>query len=301
MALKESFNDRMFLLIIYAFLAILFIATLYPVVFVISASISDPNLVASGKMLLLPKGLTLSGYETLMEYKDLWTGYKNSVFYTIIGTLLNLLVTLTAGYALSRKDMIGRNVLMGLFVFTMYFSGGLVPIYLNIRSFGLLNTRLIMFITGLVSVYNLIVCRTFFANTIPWELHEASQIDGASDFTIFLRVVLPLSKPIIAVLVLYYGVGHWNSYFYPMIYLRDRDKFPLQLFLREVLIQAKLMANAMIEGADAETVKALAGAIDTANVLKYCIIVIATIPMFMLYPFLQKYFEKGVMIGSIKG
>jgi putative aldouronate transport system permease protein len=197
--------------------------------------------------------------------------------------------------------MPGRNILMGLFIFTMYFSGGLIPGYLNVRSFGLLNTRTIMLIGGLLSVYNMIVCRTFFASTIPWELHEASQIDGASDFTIFYRIILPLSKPVMAVMALYYGVGHWNSYFGAMIYLRDRDKFPLQLFLREILIQSKLMANAIAEVVDAEAVLAMIALQDTANILKYCIIVAATAPMLILYPFLQKYFEKGILIGSIKG
>jgi putative aldouronate transport system permease protein len=299
--IRESYYDRIFLLFVYVFIALMFIVTLYPIVFVFSASVSDPVLVATGKVILFPRGLTLSGYEYLSDYHEIWTGYGNSIFYTVIGTVLNIAVTLSAGYALSRRDMPGRNILMGIFIFTMYFSGGLIPGYLNVRSFGLLNTRTIMLIGGLLSVYNMIVCRTFFASTIPWELHEASQIDGASDFTIFFRIILPLSKPVMAVMALYYGVGHWNSYFGAMIYLRDRDKFPLQLFLREILIQSKLMSNAMADLVDAEAVQAMIALQDTANILKYCIIVIATLPMFILYPFLQRYFEKGILIGSIKG
>ena len=301
--IKENLQDQIFLIVVYAFIFIMFIVVFYPILFIFSASFSDPNLVSTGKVILLPKGLTFSGYSQLSKYTDIWLGYANSIFYTAIGTVLNLIVTLTAGYALSRRDLPGRNIIMGIFVFTMYFSGGLIPTYLNVRSFGLLNTRAIMLISGLVSVYNMIVCRTFFRNTIPWELHEASAIDGASDLTIFFRIIIPLSKPVIAVMALYYGVDHWNSYFGAMIYLRDRVKFPLQLFLREILIQSKLMANAMATDAavDAEAIRAMIAMQDAANILKYCVIVVASLPMLLLYPVLQKYFEKGILIGSIKG
>ena len=298
---KENFQDQIFLIVVYAFIFLMFIAVLYPILFVFSASFSDPFLVSTGKVILLPRGFTFSGYEQLSKYTEIWLGYANSIFYTTIGTVLNLIVTLSAGYALSRRDLPGKNVIMGVFVFTMYFSGGLIPGYLNVRSFGLLNTRTVMLIGGLMSVYNMIVCRTFFRNTIPWELHEASVIDGASDFTIFLRIIIPLSKPVIAVMALYYGVGHWNSYFSAMIYLRDRVKFPLQLFLREILMQSRILADVMVDASNPEAFQAMMAMQNTANLLKYCVIIVSSLPMLMLYPVLQKYFEKGILIGSIKG
>jgi len=294
-------GDRLFLIVIYTAIIFIFIATIYPIIYIFSSSFSDPVLVATGRVILLPKQITFTGYEYLLKNREIWTGYANSIFYTVAGTILNLIVTMSAGYALSRKDMVGRNILMGIFVFTMYFSGGLIPVYLNYRSFGLLNTRTIMLLSGLLSVFNLIVCRTFFASTIPWELHEASMIDGASDFKIFFRIILPLSKPVMTVMSLYYGVGHWNGYFSAMIYLRDRGKFPLQLFLREILIQSQMLANATFEAIDAEAIRQMAIMQDMANLLKYCVIVVATLPMLLIYPFLQRYFEKGVLIGSLKG
>lgn len=190
---------------------------------------------------------------------------------------------------------------MSIIVITMYFSGGLIPSYLNVKSFGLLNTRTVMVVLGAVSAYNLIVARTFFASTIPWELHEAAYLDGANDFSVFTKVVLPLSKPIMVVMMLYYGVGHWNSYFNAMIYLKDTEKFSLQLILRQILLQAQSISNTLMESVDAETMKALLAQQDTANQLKYAVIVIATVPMLILYPFLEKNFAKGVMIGSVKG
>lgn len=191
---------------------------------------------------------------------------------------------------------------MKIFIVTMYFSGGLIPMYLNVRDFGLLNTRLYMMLGGLVSVYNLIVSRTFFAG-ISWELHEAAMIDGCSDFGIFRKLVLPLSKPIIVVMALYYGVGHWNEYFNAMIYLSDREKYPLQLILREILIQSKLMTT-ILEGnnvVDAGAMQAMLEQADVMNLIKYGVIVVSTVPMLIVFPLLQKYFEKGVMIGSVKG
>lgn len=295
-----NLSDKIFVFANHMFLIFVFLMTLYPLLFVLSASVSEPASVTKGEMLLFPVGFTMEGYRHLLKYKDIWSGYGNAFFYTITGTFLNLLVTIPAAYALSRKDLRYRGMILGLFVFTMYFSGGLIPTYLNMKSFGLLDKRTAILILGLVSPYNLIVARTFFGNTIPWELQEAARIDGASNLTIFLRIVLPLSKPIMAVMVLYYGVSHWNSYFTEMIYLRDRSKWPLQLFLREILAQGQ-MAAASIEGADAQSVQALMQQQDTANLLKYAVMVAAILPMMVLYPFLQKFFAKGVMIGSIKG
>lgn len=299
--MKMTRADIIFMAFTYTILVLIFVVTLYPMIFVLSASVSDPKMVSFGKMVLWPVGITLDGYKYLLDYKDIWVGYANTFIYTIGGTFLDLLVTIPAAYALSRKDLKGRGFFMAMFVVTMYFNGGLIPTYLNVKSLGLLNTRAVMMILGLVSTYNLIVARTFFASTIPWELHEAAYLDGASDFKTFIKVVLPLSKSILAVMLLYYGVTHWNSYFNAMIYLRDNTKYPLQMILRQILLQANAMNNTMLEGADAETFKALLAQQDTANQLKYAVIVVSTVPMLILYPFLEKYFAKGVMIGSVKG
>lgn len=295
-------SDLAFIACNYTLLALTFIITLYPLIFVLSASFSEPGAVYTGKMILFPVNPTLAGYEYIFRYREIWTGYVNTIFYTVAGTFLNLAFTLPCAYALSRKDMPGRGLIMTLFIITMYFSGGLIPGYLNLYSFGLINTRWVMLISGLVSVFNLIVARTFFATSIPWELHEAARMDGCSDFKMFTRIVLPLSKPIIVVLMLYYGIGHWNSYFNAMILLKDRSLFPLQLFLREILIQGSFAVTAAAEGnADAEAIAALVKQQDTANLIKYGVIVVSTVPMLIVYPRLQSYFAKGVMIGSVKG
>ncbi|MBQ2977986.1 MAG: carbohydrate ABC transporter permease [Clostridia bacterium] len=300
---KTSGADRIFVIINSALLVLIFLVTLYPMVFVLSASFSDPKLVATGKMVLWPIGLRLDGYKYILQYSEIWLGYANTIFYTFVGTLLNLGVTLPCAYALSRHDMRGRSVIMTIFLITMYFSGGLIPGYLNVRDFGLLNTRWVLLITGLVSVYNLIVARTFFSSTIPWDLHEAAFLDGCGDWRVFFRIVLPLSKPIMVVLMLYYGISHWNAYFNAMIYLRDRNLFPLQVFLREILTQSKFAEQAMMSGdyISPEQFAELTRQAEMADMMKYCIIVVATAPMLIIYPWLQKFFAKGVMIGSVKG
>lgn len=298
---KSNPSDTVFSVCNSAFLILMFIATLYPMIFVMSASISDPTMVGTGKMLLFPVGITFEGYKKLFAYQDLWVGYGNSVFYTLVGTMLNLIVTLPCAYALSRRDFRANGVVMIFFLITMFFSGGLIPSYLNVKSFNLVNTRFYILIAGLVSVSKLIVCRTFFANSIPWELQEAAMLYGASDFGILFRIILPLSKPIIVVMALYYGVGHWNSYFTEMIYLKNRELFSLQLILKEILADAKLSAENLAGEVDIEAIVAMMQLQDTANLLKYGVIVMATLPMMLIYPWLQKYFEKGVMIGSVKG
>lgn len=295
-------SDTVFVTIVYLVILFVVIVTLYPLLYVISASVSDPQAVISGRMMLLPIGTTLDGYRNLLKYKDIWTGYGNTLFYTIVGTTLNLLVTLPAAFALSRRDMKYRGIIMGLFVFTMYFGAGLIPNYLNVRSFHLLNTRTYILIHGAISVYNMIVARSFFQSAIPWELQEAAEIDGASKTMVFMKIVMPLSKSIVAVLMLYYGVARWNSYFTEMIYLTDRTKWPLQLFLKEILLQGQMAASSLAGGdLDADTIQHLMKQADTANQMKYGVIVVSTLPMMILYPVLQKFFEKGVMIGSVKG
>lgn len=295
-------GDVVFVAVLYTVLALFFIIELYPMLYVVSASFSAPQAVTSGEMVLWPVRPSLDGYRYILQYGEIWSGYANTLFYTVVGTLLNLAVTLPAAYAVSRRDMKGAAGLMLFYMFTMYFGGGLIPSYLNIDGMGLYNTRTVIIIMGALSVYNLIVARTFFSSSIPWELHEAARIDGCNDFQIFFKIVLPLSAPIVVVLALYYGVGHWNEYFNAMIYLKDRAKFPLQLFLREILVQSKMVESAITEGGlSAEEMRALMRQVDAANQIKYCVIIASTLPMLAIYPWLQKFFAKGVMIGAVKG
>lgn len=300
---KTKINNGIFNAVIYILLLLLVVIMLYPLIFVLSASFSDPKAVAGGEMLLLPVKPSLEGYRYLMQYKEIWVGYGNTIFYMIAGTLLNLAATLPCAYAMSRKDLKGRKYLMIYFMITMYFSGGMIPGYLNIKSLGLLDTRGVILINGLVSTFNLIVARTYFMTSIPWEIQEAAVIDGCNDFQIFGKIIFPLSKAITVVMTLYYGVGRWNSYFVEMIYLKDRNKFPLQLFLREILTKSTFAKTAMADGMSfsAEQMMALIKQADTANMIKYGVIVLSALPMLIIYPFLQKYFEQGVMIGSVKG
>ncbi len=301
-AIKLRGGDLVFMIIVCVVLALFFFVEFYPMFFIVIASFSDPLAVANGQALFWPVRPTLDGFKYVLSYTVIWLGYANTFFYTIVGTAVNLAVTLPCGYALSRRDLKGKRFFMVLFMFTMYFSGGLVPSYLNIRQFGLVDSRWVLIIPGAMSVYNMIVCRTFFSSTIPWELHEAARIDGASDFRTFARIVLPLSAPIIVVMILYYGVGHWNEYFNAMIYLKTRSKFPLQSFLREILIKGEMYKEEIAKGMlDGEAIQDMLKQLDTINMIKYCIIIIATVPMLALYPWLQKYFAKGVMIGSVKG
>lgn len=301
--IRMSAGDRVFVTINGILLFLFFVATLYPLIFVVSASFSDPTAVATGKMILFPINPTVQGYEFILQYKEIWTGYLNTLFYTVVGTMYNLFLTLPCAYALSRRDMGSRGAIMIVFMITMYFSGGLIPGYLNMQDLGLLDKRIGLVLNSSISVYNLIVARTFFANSIPWELHEASFLDGCSDFRIFLKIVLPLSAPIIAVLTLYYAVGHWNSYFSAMIYLKDRAKYPLQVFLREILVLGQFAEHLMSSGAtlSEEEIAELIKQSKTADMIKYGVIVVSTLPMMIVYPWMQKFFAKGVMIGSVKG
>lgn len=300
--MKRTMGENIFVVLNGLFLTIFFIITLYPIVYVVSASFSDPVAVSTGKMFLFPVEFSLDGYDYVFKYKEIWSGYANTIFYTVLGTILNLIVTIPCAYALSRKDFQGRNIIMTMFIITMYFSGGLIPTYLNMSGFGLVNTRWALLFSGVVSTYNLIVARTFFVNNIPLELQEAAYLDGCSTFKLFLKVVLPLSAPIIVVMTLYYGVAHWNQYFQAMIYLRDRELYPLQVILKEILTQSQFSSDALNEGgfspADIAEMQRLS---EVADRMKYCIIVVSTAPMLAIYPWLQKYFAKGVMIGSVKG
>lgn len=300
---KENFMDNLTMTIVYISLGFLFLSSLYPIIYVISASFSSADAISSGSVVLWPVKFTTMAYDYVIHYKDVWVGYANSIFYTVVGTAINLVATLPCAYALSRRDMPGRGFIMLLFLITNYFSGGMIPAYMNLYDLGMLNTRWALLLPGMVSVFNLIVARTYFASSIPWELHEAAFVDGCNDAKIFVKIILPLSKPLIGVQLLYYAVARWNSYFQAMIYLEDRDLMPLQVFLREILAEGEFAATALQEGGSfsIEQMQAMIQQTETAEVVKYAMIVVATLPMMILFPFVQKYFEKGVMIGAVKG
>lgn len=268
---------------------------LYALWFVIIASISDPNLVASGEVLFLPKGVTLEGYKYIFRDKRIWTGYRNTILYTVVGTLLGLFITIPAGYALSRKDMAGSGIIMKLLLFTKYFSGGLIPTYLVVKGLHLVDTPYVLMIMGSFSVFNLILCRTFFINTLPLELQEAAEIDGCGIFQYFIKIVLPLSKAIIAIMALYYAVGHWNSFFNGLIYVTNSKLYPLQVILRDILISGQSVDPSIMDPESLELMKQI------ARTIKYGVIIVSSLPVLMMYPFVQKHFVKGVMVGSVKG
>lgn len=270
-------------------------SVLYPLIYVLSASFSSPDAITSGQMWLWPVDVTTRAYETVFEYQTIVTGFVNSAIYTVGGTAFAVSLTLLAAYPLSRKDLPARNVIMVFFVIPMVFSGGMIPTYLVVRELGMLNTRWALIIPGVVAVWNVIITRTFFQITIPNELLDAAHMDGCSDFRFFLRIVLPLSKPIIAVNALFYGVAQWNSWFNALIYLTNDQLFPLQLVLRQILIQNTVdpsQVQAIAEGNTKE---------DIRDLLKYAVIVIASLPPLLAYPFVQKQFVRGVRIGSLKG
>lgn len=297
-ALASVSSDTAFQIVVDILLAIIGLVTLYPLLFVVSASISDPNLVATGNVILLPKGIDFSGYRLIFTNENIVTGYRNSLYYTVVGTILNLIVTFSAAYGLSRRELPGRTVINVILAITMWFGGGLIPTYLVVLGLNLVNTPYTLLIIGLFSVYNMLICRSFINSSIPEELQEAARIDGADYFRIFFRIITPLSTPVIAVIAMYYAIGHWNDYFTALIYLNDRKYMPLQIFLREILIENQSMSFSMND------IKAIRSALERAQiarVMKYGLCVVGSLPMLLLYPFVQRYFVKGVMIGAIKG
>jgi len=291
----QSTREKAFDWAVYALLTIVSLIVLYPLVFVLVASFSSPEAVMRGEVWLWPKNITWMGYTKIFQNNEILTGYLNTIVYTVVGTAINLILSVAAAYPLSRKDFAGRNAISALMVFTMFFSGGMVPTYLLVKNLGMLNTMWALVIPGAVSVYNIIIMRTFFQSSIPGEMQEAASIDGCSNLGILWKIVLPLSMPIIAVMILFYSVGHWNSYFSGLMYLTDRDKYPLQLFLREILIQGQ-MQEMLGVGDDSHARNVMEG-----EAIKYAVVIVANLPVLMLYPFLQRYFIKGVMIGSVKG
>ncbi|MEK5641661.1 sugar ABC transporter permease [Paenibacillus rhizosphaerae] len=291
----ETRSERITGIGIYILLGVVTLIVLYPLFFVLIASVSHPGSVIRGEVWLWPKGFSLVGYERLFGNKELLRGFMNTVMYTVAGTALNVVMTVAGAYPLSRTDFKGRHFFTFLIVFTMFFGGGMIPTYLLIKSLGLLNTFWAMIIPSAVSVWNILIMRTFFQSSIPKEVQEAAFIDGCSNIKILLKVVLPLSGPVLAVMVLFYAVGHWNAYFSALLYLSDRDLYPMQLFLREILVQNQMQE--MVDISD----DTLARSLMDAEAIKYAAVIVTNLPMLILYPFLQKYFVKGVMVGAIKG
>ncbi|WP_219838622.1 carbohydrate ABC transporter permease [Paenibacillus sp. R14(2021)] len=294
-AIRESYGDKLFLTAVYVFLAIILVVVLYPLIYILSSSFSSPQAVISGKVWLLPVDFSLAGYKAIFSNPQIMTGYGNSLFYTTFGVLINVSLTIMLAYPLSRTTFYGRNVIMGFLVLTMMFSGGLIPYYLTVKNLHLLDTRWAMLLPGAMAVWQVIIARTFFQSSIPKELGEAAELDGCSDFGFLWRVVLPLSKPILAVLVLMYAVSQWNAYFEALIFLKSQNLFPLQIILRNILILNSIDSSMMV---DANKMAAMQGLRD---LLKFSLIVVATLPVLAIYPFVQKYFVQGIMIGSLKG
>jgi multiple sugar transport system permease protein/putative aldouronate transport system permease protein len=292
---NSSLSDKIFYAVIFSLLTLFFIIVLYPCIFVISASFSSGSAVQSGRVVLWPVDIGLNGYKTVFQTGQIWIGFRNSILYTIFGTTVNIIMTMTTAYCLSRSDVPGRNGIMVLFTFTMFFNGGMIPTYMLIRNLHMLNTPWALIIPSAIGVYNMIIAKTFIQNSIPGEMLDAAKIDGCGDFMYFIRIVLPLSQAIIAVLVLFYGVGHWNAYFNAMIYLNNKSLYPLTIFLRDILMATQIDPSTV---SDPEAQLRLA---EAAAVIKYSLIVVTMVPVIVIYPFVQKYFIKGVMIGSVKG
>lgn len=287
-------GDLLFNVVLCTFMFATLVTVIYPLYFILIASFSEPDAVYGGKLWLFPIGFTLDGYGELFKHPQIWVGYGNTILYTIVGTIVGLAVNIPAAYAISRKDLVGRRAITLYFIFTMFFNGGLIPTFLTVKFFGLYNSFAALVLPFSVVAYNILVARTFFANTIPEELWDASRIDGCGNLQYFFRVVLPLSKAIIAVLALWMAVGQWNSYFYALIYIRDEQLYPLQLVLRNILIVNQVQSN--IGSGDA--VKA---SLRVAGLLRYSVIIVSTIPILIMYPLVQKHFNQGVMIGAVKG
>ena len=291
--IKQSRTDKVFGTVVAAIVAFAVFITLYPLVFVLSASISNPMEVFQGNVWLLPKGINFEAYKQVFMNKKIWTGYRNTIFYTCLGTLIATTLSISAAYPLARRKLYGKKILMTYFMITMFFNGGMVPTYLIVQKLGLYNSVWAVILVNMVTVYNIIVAKTFIQTSIPEELYEAAEIDGCGDIRAFFKVVLPLSTPIIAVLTLFYGVAYWNNYFNGLIYVGSSDRYPLQLILRDILLSNA--TSEMVDAMETDINKLM-----VSESLKYAVVVVSSVPMLILYPFLQKFFVKGVMIGSVK-
>lgn len=293
---RDRWADSAFNATAITILTLSIIAVVYPLYFIVIASISDPNAVYEGKVWLFPSGVTFEGYQRIFADARIWNGLGNTVVYTVLGSAISVITILFGAYALSRKDMPGRKILMLLFVITMFFDGGLITKYLVVRDLGMLDTIWAVVLPGAVGVWNLIIARSFFEHTIPNELREAAQMDGANDFTFFFRMVLPLSKPLIMLMIMVHVVAHWNSFFDALIYLNDDTKYPLQLVLRNILIQSDVSSSGTTGG----DIESYAAAQRIGELTKYAMIVVSSLPLMIALPFMQKHFTKGAMIGAVK-
>jgi len=296
-SLTRSSSDVVFDYAVNVIMAILLVVYIYPIVFLISASFSDPNTVARGEMWLLPKGFTLAGYEHILQYEEIWCGYLNSFVIIIVGVPIAMVLTFLAGYILARKEFMLRGLFSGMFLFTMFFTGGLIPTYLTVKAYGMNNTLWALVLPNAITMYYVIIVRTYFANNLPNELYEAADIDGCSDVRFFVTIALPLAIPIVAVMAMFYMVDRWNMYFRPLIYLTDRKRYPLQLILRE-LVASSNMTPEMLEGFAPSEYSIM---LQITSIMKYGVIIIASLPVLIIYPFVQKYFVKGIMVGAVKG
>ena len=291
---RWTFEDVAFAIVVYVGITVAFVVTLYPFIYVFSMSISDPGAVLRREVFLWPKGLSLGAYRTVFEDETIWRSYFNTVWYTTVGTLLNLLFTIMAAYPLSKRKFSGRKFFTFLFVFTMFFSGGLIPSFVLIVKLGLYNNRWAIVLPPLIATFNLIICRTYFQG-LPEDLFESARMEGAGEWRIVWSIVLPLAKPIVAVLALFYGIGHWNSFFPALLYLPNPKLQPIQLYLRRVLIMASPETVGQFEtGEMGEGLMAMLQ-------IRYSVMIVAILPITLIYPFLQKYFVKGIMIGALKG
>jgi putative aldouronate transport system permease protein len=295
--IHSSASDRIYMVLNYLFLSIVFVIVVYPLIYILSSSFSSTRAVVAGEVVFFPVEFSLKGYEAVFSTDRIWLGYRNTVFYTVFGTLFNMVLTILAAYPLSRSDFKPRRFILLVYTFTMFFGGGVIPYYLLVRSLGLINSPWAMVVLGGISTYNVILMRTFFESNISKELLEAAQIESCGDFRFLIQIALPLSKAVLAVIALFYAVGHWNEYFIAMLCINDQNLFPLQIVLRDILILNSI-DTAMLANVDTRFLEAKQG---LADLLKFSLIVVASIPVLMLYPFVQKYFVKGIMIGAIKG
>ena len=293
--MRRSYSDKIFDIVNLLFMLLLIFVFTWPLWFVVIASFSNPDAVLMGKVLLLPKEITWGGYKRLLEYKEIWLGYANSIFYTAAGTMLNMIMSICLAYPMSEKSFTARKILMPFFMFTMYFGGGLIPQYLLLKDMGVINTRWAILLPGMVSVYNSLIIRAFFMNSIPGELKESAKLDGANSFQYLCKIVLPLSKAVFAVVGLYYTVGNWNNFTKALYYIYDESLAPLQLIVRRLLMSSKILADL---ATDPEIMEEL---IEQTQLMQYGVIIVAAFPMLCIYPFIQKYFVKGVLVGAVKG
>jgi len=299
---KHSRSDKIFDMINMVLLTLMMAVILYPLYFIVIASISSPAAVNSGQVLLFPKGATLEGYKYVLKDNSIWKGYANTIILTVTGTLVNMFLTVTCAYALSKSHLPFIKFIMFAMTFTMFFSGGIIPTYLLVSGMGMRDTIWSLILPTAVSVYNVILMRTYFMNSVPDEIIQAAKIDGCSEIKALAAVVLPLSKPILVTIALFYGVGHWNQFFQALIYISDKDRFPLQLVLRNMLLMGNNAMTSMLSGGmSGENAKYMAELMKQIEILKYAVIIVSVLPVLIVYPFLQKFFMKGIMMGSLKG